>query len=100
MDAAQEKQFKEMKEKFLRDMEPLWEDLRHTKDSFYRQVNNEALSEAEIEAWTQRIAEKSRLSDERMFLHFREIRKYCTPEQQAKFDTLIPKMMTRGQRRK
>jgi Spy/CpxP family protein refolding chaperone len=98
LDAGQEKQFKEMKERFFKDMEPVWEDIRKTKDSFYRQVNNSALTDAEIADWARRIAEKSRVSDERMFQHFRELRNYITPEQQAKFDTLVPKMMTRGQR--
>jgi Spy/CpxP family protein refolding chaperone len=100
LDATQEKQFKEMKEKFFRDMEPVWEDVRKTKDSFYRQVNNSTLSDAEIAEWTSRIAAKNRVSDEMMFRHFRELRNYCTPEQQAKYDTLVPRMMTRGQRNK
>jgi Spy/CpxP family protein refolding chaperone len=98
LDAEQEKQFKEMKEKFFREMEPVWEDIRKTKDSFYRQVNNGALTDDEIADWTQRLAEKNRLSEEKMFRHFRELRKYITPEQQAKYDTILPKMMTRGQR--
>jgi Spy/CpxP family protein refolding chaperone len=98
LDAAQEKQFKENKEKFFAEMEPVWEDIRKTKDSFYRQVNNNALTDAEIADWAKRIAEKSRISDERVFRHFRELRNYITPEQQAKFDTLVPRMMTRGQR--
>lgn len=100
LDPAREKQFKEMKEAFFKEMEPVWEDIRKTKDSFYRQVNNNSLTDAEIAEWSRRIAEKSRVSDEQMFRHFRELRKYITPEQQAKFDTLVPRMMTRGQRRK
>jgi len=99
LDEAQEKKFLEMKEVFFRDMEPLWEDIRKTKDSFYRQVNNASLSDGEIAAYTERIAEKNRVADERMFRHFRELRKYCTPEQQQIFDTLVPRMLSRSGRR-
>jgi Spy/CpxP family protein refolding chaperone len=99
LDEAQEKQFKEMKEKFFQEMDPVWEDIRKTKDSFYRQLNNASLTDNDIAAFTARIAEKNRVADERMFRHFRELRKYCTPQQQLTFDTLVPRMLSRSGRR-
>lgn len=99
LDEAQEKKFLEMKEVFFKEMDPIWEDIRKTKDSFYRQVNNASFSDGEIAAYTERIAEKNRVADERMFRHFRELRNYCTPAQQQIFDTLVPRMLSRSGRR-
>jgi Spy/CpxP family protein refolding chaperone len=99
LDETQEKQFREMKEKFFQEMDPVWEDIRKTKDSFYRQLNNESLTDNDIAAFTARIAEKNRMADERMFRHFRELRKFCTPQQQLTFDTLVPRMLSRSGRR-
>jgi Spy/CpxP family protein refolding chaperone len=80
-------------------MEPVWEDIRKAKDSFYRQVNNAAITDADINELSARIAGKNKIADEMMFRHFRELRKLCTPEQQQKFDTLVPRMLSRGGRR-
>ncbi|MCU0382258.1 MAG: Spy/CpxP family protein refolding chaperone [Chitinophagaceae bacterium] len=99
LDEAQEKQFREMKERFFREMDPVWEDIRKAKDSFYSQIRNSSVTEAEIEALTAGIAEKNRIADEMMFRHFRELRNLCTPEQQQKFDTLVPRMLSRNAKR-
>ena len=98
LNADQESKFKTSKEAFFKEMDPLWESIRLAKDSLFRQVNNASISQEQIDDYTQRIAEMNRESDARVFRHFQELRKYCTPEQQAKFDTLVPRMMTRGNR--
>jgi Spy/CpxP family protein refolding chaperone len=100
LSAEQEKRFHQSKEQFFEEMKPLWESIRLTKDSFYRNVNNASFSEEEMRAYTARIAEMSRLSDEKTLRHFQVLRTYCTPEQQQKFDTLVPRMLsTMGGRR-
>jgi periplasmic protein CpxP/Spy len=87
--------FNSMKEEHFRMMKPLWEEINKSKDSLYRQMNNPAMNDSAISAFTERLAEKNKKADELMFRHFRELRKQCTPEQQLKFDTLIPQIMTR-----
>jgi Spy/CpxP family protein refolding chaperone len=94
----QDSTFNKMKEEHFRMMKPLWEEINKSKDSFFRQMNNPAMNDSAISAFTERIAENNKKADELMFRHFRELRKQCTPEQQQKFDTLIPKMMTRAGR--
>jgi Spy/CpxP family protein refolding chaperone len=90
----QDAEFNKMKEEFFKRMKPLWAEIRMTKDSLFRQMNNPAMDDSAIDAFTERIAAKNRIADELMFRHFRELRKQCTPEQQLKFDTLIPQMLT------
>ena len=88
--------FSKMKEDHFKTMKPLWAEIRQTKDSLFRQMNNPNLDDSTISAFTDRIAAKNKMADELMFRHFRELRKLCTPEQQQKFDTLIPQMFNRG----
>lgn len=92
----QDAEFNKMKEEHFKKMKPLWEEIRKTKDSLFRQMNNPAMDDSAISAYTERIAAKNKLADEMMFRHFRELRKHCTPEQQQKFDTLVPQMLTRS----
>jgi periplasmic protein CpxP/Spy len=94
----QESAFSKMKEEHFRVMKPLWEEIRKTKDSLFTQMNNPGMNDSAISAFAERIASKNKLSDEMMFKHFRELRKQCTPEQQQKFDTLIPQMLTKNWR--
>lgn len=91
----QEQLFKEKKEEHFKRIKPLWEEIRKTKDTLYRQLNNPDFNDSAINAITSRLAAKNKISDEMLFNHFRELRKLCTDEQKIKFDTLIPQMMTR-----
>ncbi|MGL6268878.1 MAG: Spy/CpxP family protein refolding chaperone [Chitinophagaceae bacterium] len=91
----QENTFSKIKEDHFKVMKPLWAEIRKTKDSLYRQLNNPAMEDSSISAFTERIAAKNKIADELMFRHFQELRKVCTPAQQQKFDTLIPQMFNR-----
>ena len=91
----QENAFSKLKEEHFKVMKPLWSEIRQTKDSLYRQLNNPSMDDSAISAFTDRIATKNKMADELMFRHFVELRKICTPEQQQKFDTLIPQMFNR-----
>lgn len=92
----QEARFRASKDSFMREMRPLWSASRKAKDSLFSRMGDPSLDDSTIRAITTRIADLSRQSDERMFLHFRELRKLCTPAQQAAFDTLVPKLMSRS----
>ncbi len=91
----QKAEHKALKETHLKNIKPLWDEIRKTKDSLYSQINNPSFDDNSLNALTTRLAEKNKLSDEMMFRHFRELRKILTPEQQVKYDTLVPQMMNR-----
>lgn len=95
LSVEQEARFKEMKEAYLKTMRPLWDDIRRSKDSLYTHLGDPMLADSTIIGLTNLIAENNRKSDEQQFRHFRELRKLCTPAQQATFDTLIPRMLSR-----
>jgi hypothetical protein len=46
------------------------------------------------------IGEKTTMSEERQYRHFRELRMVCTPEQRVRFDTLVPQLISRYRNRK
>ncbi len=94
--ADQQTQHKELKETHFKNIRPLWEEIRLTKDSLYKQLNNSSFDENALQEMTNRLAEKNKLSDQLMFRYFRELRKICTPEQLAKYDTIVPQMVKRG----
>ena len=91
----QEKAFRAMKEHHAESMKPLWERIRKTKDSLFRQVGHLDNGDSMATVLSIRLAALNREADMQLFHHFQEVRKQCTPDQQAIFDTLIPRVMSR-----
>jgi protein CpxP len=95
LDKRQQDGFSSMKQKYFQMMRPMWDSIRSAKDSLYRQLGNPSADDSLISQLAQRVADQTKRSEEKQFDHFRELRTMCRPEQQAVFDTLIPKMLTR-----
>jgi Spy/CpxP family protein refolding chaperone len=92
----QEQLFRKRKESYLKDMKPVWDDIRQSKDSLYKRLSDPSTDDSTINALTTVIAQKTMRSEEILFGHFRELRKLCTPSQQVAFDTLVPQMLSRS----
>lgn len=86
---------KEMRDAHFKSIKPLWEEIRKTKDSLYKQLNNPAFDEAALQAMTERLAEKNKMSDQMMFRYFKELRKICTEDQLPGFDSIVPQMVNK-----
>ena len=91
--------FKILKEEYFNDMKPLWSDLRQLKDSLYQQLDK-GFEDSSSQNILLMISQKNLEADSRTFLHFTKLRKFCTPTQQARFDTIIPKLINRTGRRR
>jgi hypothetical protein len=91
--------FKILKEEYFNDMKPLWSDLRQLKDSLYQQLDK-GVEDSSSQNILLMISQKNLEADSRTFLHFTKLRKFCTPTQQARFDTIIPKLINRTGRRR
>ena len=92
---AQDTLMRKMKQDHNESMKPLWEEIRRTKDTLYRQLGASSGSDSAASAISMRLSALSHEADMRTFRHFQTVRKECTPEQRAIFDTLIPKWMSR-----
>ena len=89
--------FKLNKELFFKDMRPIWDEIKSLKDSLYKHMEIDS-KDSSIQLLTATIAQKTKEADLKMYQHFVEMRKLCTPEQQVRFDTIIPKFLNRNGR--
>lgn len=83
--------FNELKKDHHEKLNPLFEDLRRTKDEFFVLVKD-SLSQSEIDSLASLIGEKQKMLDSQVFQAVREVRSICTPQQQAVFDSMLPKI--------
>jgi protein CpxP len=95
LDEQQQEGFSQMKQKYFAMMRPMWDSIRNAKDSLYRQLGNPGASDSLIASLAQGVADQTKRSEQKQFQHFSELRTLCRPDQQAVFDTLIPKMLSR-----
>jgi hypothetical protein len=91
--------FKVLKEEYFKDMKPLWSDIRQLKDSLYLQLDK-SLEDSTAQNILMMISKKNLEADSRTYMHFTKLRKFCTPAQQVRFDTIIPKLINRTGRRR
>jgi len=91
--------FKVLKEEYFKDMKPLWSDVRQLKDSLYRQLDKN-IEDSIAQNILLLISKKNLEADSRTYMHFTKLRQFCTPAQQARFDTIIPKLVNRTGRKR
>jgi len=99
LEQAQIDTFKILKEEYFKDMKPLWSDIRQLKDSLYQQLDK-GVEDSTAQHLLSLISQKNLEVDTRTYLHFTKLRKFCTPTQQARFDTIIPKLINRPGRKR
>ena len=86
--------FKILKEDYFKVMKPIWGEIRILKDSLYSQLDK-APEDSVVASLLTAISQKNLASDKQTFSHFSRLRTMCTPDQQVRFDTIIPKMLNR-----
>jgi hypothetical protein len=90
--------FKASKENFFKQMRPYWNEIKELKDSMYKKLEADS-NDLIVKMLSLEIAQKTNMVDLKTYQHFVELRTLCTPEQQVRFDTLIPKFVNRRNRR-
>lgn len=91
-DSSQADQFKEMKENHLKELCSYRDQLNlHRKDMFSN-LSNDSF---DINAYSQKISNIQSEMDKMAFIHFKEMRTICRPDQLQKFDQVMQKIMTR-----
>jgi hypothetical protein len=99
LEQAQIDTFKILKEEYFKDMKPLWSDIRQLKDSLYHHLDKSP-EDSIAQNILLLISKKNLEVESRTYLHFTKLRKFCTPAQQARFDTIIPRIINRGGRKR
>jgi Spy/CpxP family protein refolding chaperone len=93
-DQQQMTQYQRLKEDHKVKMKPLFEDMRNTKDQFYRLLQQPS-SDSGLNKAADLIGEKQKAIDLQIFHHFKDLRDLCTAQQQPKFDSLIQEVIHR-----
>ncbi|MBC7827715.1 MAG: hypothetical protein H7122_08220 [Chitinophagaceae bacterium] len=84
-------EFNKLKEEHYRKLNPLFEDLRLTKDQFFILIKD-SISDSHADSFATVIGEKQKNLDLQVFRTVREVRGLCNKQQQIKFDSLLPKI--------
>ncbi|MEP6673519.1 MAG: hypothetical protein ABJA78_00125 [Ferruginibacter sp.] len=69
-----------------------FDEVRASKQEWYRQLGAGGFTDSAINGVASRTAEVQQQMEYKMLLHFKEIRKLCSPDQQPKFDSLFYKV--------
>jgi hypothetical protein len=97
LDSIQIDTFKARKDLYFKNIRPVWEEIRELKDSLYKHMEVSP-NDSSVQRLLKLISEKSKQADIKMYQHFYEMRQFCTQEQQARYDTIIPKLINRSGR--
>lgn len=99
LDSIQIDSFKIAKNEFIKGMKPSWGHVKKLKDSLYHSLPHDP-SDSIVISLLDGIGSQSRENERLAFSHFHRLRNLCTAEQQAKFDTLLPKFLNRNRNRR
>ena len=69
-----------------------FDEIRSSKQEWYKQLGNKGFDDSTMHNTAVRTADMQEQIEYKMLLHFKEIRKICTPDQQPKFDSLFYKI--------
>lgn len=78
-------------------MKPLMDSIREAKISYYKNIK-EASNDSLINLYSSQISALQISIDKTMLTHLLKVRAFLQPAQQAKFDTVVIKMMSRSRR--
>jgi hypothetical protein len=88
-------QYEEMSNKHKELMKPMFEELRQTKDSLYGQLQVPVVSDSLVNYYLEKIGERQRNIDHKIFNHFLALREICLTEQRPKFDSVVKQTVKR-----
>ena len=95
--------FEPKKKAFWANMRQRFDEIKATKQEFYKHMYDPAVSDSVLRADAEVIGDQQKELDLFVVKHFKEVRAMCTPEQLAKYDSLLPliieRMTTRPKRK-
>lgn len=87
-------QYKQLNDDHWNKINPMFEDIRKSKDRLFKLLSDESINDSVINIKAEAIAQKQKAIDIQAFNNFKRIRSLCsTPEQRVKYDSLIQRLM-------
>lgn len=99
LDSTQIAIFKKEKDIFFTTMRPVWNENKEAKEKLYNSLAINP-SDSSINLLLDQIKRTNHFSDSFTFTHFQKLRALCTDEQKVRFDTIMPKLITRPRNRR
>ena len=93
--AQQLQQFDSISKQYKEKSSASFDMMRGNKSAIFKALGSGAFSDSAIIVAANKSAEMQKEMEVRMLLHFKQIRKLCTAEQQIKFDSLFYKVWNR-----
>lgn len=88
-------QYEELRTKHFVNMKPLFGEVRNAKDSLYRLMNQVQVADSVVNVYADRVSEKQKAVELKMFYYLKTVEALCTPEQRPKFDSVVQKLVKR-----
>ncbi|HMI79771.1 MAG TPA: hypothetical protein VK484_13320 [Ferruginibacter sp.] len=88
-------QYDTLSDKHKEYMKGMFDKLRGTKDTQFKQLAAGDFSDSAIDNVAEQSAASQKMMELQMFNHIKNIRMLCTPDQLPKFDSLFGKMLNR-----
>jgi hypothetical protein len=88
-DDPQVASYKKMKDEQWKKFKPMLNELYRAKDSLYKMLSNESASDSSVNAVALYIGEKQKAVELQAYIHFKQIRTLCRPDQLVKYDSVI-----------
>lgn len=85
-------QYKLLKEEQWTSIKPMFDAMRKAKDSLFRLLSDPSVNDSVINKASDAIAQRQKALDLQTFNHFKKVRALCTPEQRAKYDSMVQRM--------
>lgn len=99
LDTTQIEIFKKEKDEYFNAMRPVWNENREAKENLYKKLTSNT-SDTSVLLILSQIEKTNHFSDSFTYAHFVKLRALCTPEQQVRFDTIMPKLVLRQRGRR
>lgn len=99
LDSAQVAIFFDEKDAYFEIMRPVWNENKKAKELLYQNLTG-GLPDSTISQLLDQIKRTNHFSDSFTYNHFVKLRALCTPEQQMRFDTIIPKLVLKQRGKK
>jgi len=87
--------YKELKEAKWDKIKLRFDDLRKAKDDFFHLISVENVSDSLLNNAADSVAQRQKALDLQAFIHLKELRKVCTPEQEPRYDSLVQRVFHR-----
>lgn len=95
MTDSQKTAYQNSRDRYFANTRSIYDSMRAARRDFLKMIQSDAVSDSNLKAYSNRIAEKQAVIDSITLNHFREVRSLFAGEQQKKYDDFIQKMFLR-----